>query len=237
MLLERIAAEKRRLVEAGEIRKPKKLPPIGPDEVPFEVPEGWAWVHIGEITSKIGSGSTPRGGKRAYISEGIKFLRSQNVWNDGLRLDDVAHIPQKVHARMSGTAVKSGDVLLNITGASIGRSALVPDDFDEGNVSQHVSIVRLVEKAHRGFLHISLVAPFFQDFIFRVQVGISREGLSKARLSELVVPLPPLPEQRRIVAKVDRLMALCDELEANLTRARTKSENLAASVVHHLSAA
>ncbi|HYR07104.1 MAG TPA: restriction endonuclease subunit S, partial [Longimicrobium sp.] len=168
---------------------------------------------------------------------GVKFLRSQNVWNKGLRLGDVAHVPANVHRQMSGTAIEPGDVLLNITGASIGRSAVVPDDFDEGNVSQHVSIVRPVDRETRRFLHICFIAPFFQSFIYQAQVGISREGLSKARLAELPVPLPPLPEQRRIAAKVDELMALCDELEARQQRRVLLRTRLNRSALHHLTAA
>src|SRR5207247_2217934 len=104
--------------------------------VPFSLPDGWAWVRLAQICSKTGSGSTPRGGKAIYQKTGIAFLRSQNVHNDGLRLDYVVYISPETHAKMAGTAVRSDDLLLNITGGSIGRCCRVATDFAEANVSQ-----------------------------------------------------------------------------------------------------
>ena len=106
-------------------------------------------------------------GKAIYQEAGIKFIRSQNVWNNGLSLQNVAYIPLKIHERMNGTVVKPGDILLNITGASIGRSALVPDDFDEGNVSQHVAIIRLIDNTLSYYLHLCLISPFIKNKIKR----------------------------------------------------------------------
>ena len=107
--------------------------------------------------------------QECYKSSGVAFLRSQNVWNHGIRLNDVAYIDRTIHERMSGTHVAPGDILLNITGASIGRTALVPDSFTEGNVSQHVAIVRLYDKAIRRFVHLSMTV-LFQSPIMDVQV-------------------------------------------------------------------
>jgi len=106
-------------------------------DVPFEIPSNWIWAPLGNICSKTGSGSTPRGGKSVYQRDGVPFLRSQNVYNDGLRLDDVAYISSQTHERMSATAVVGGDLLLNITGGSIGRCCLVPNGLGQANVSQH----------------------------------------------------------------------------------------------------
>jgi type I restriction enzyme S subunit len=132
----------------------------------------------------------------------------------------VAFIDAKTHEKMSGTWVEPGDVLLNITGASIGRCSVVPSDFDIANVSQHVAIVRLADKDLTRFLHLCICSPYFQKTIMAVQVGVSREGLSMKRLQDFLVPLPPLAEQKRIVARVDQLMALIDQLEAKQNRKR-----------------
>ncbi|USE35524.1 restriction endonuclease subunit S [Endozoicomonas sp. SCSIO W0465] len=128
-LLERIAAEKAQLVKEGKIKKQKPLPPIVEDEKPFKLPNGWSFVRLGDLTSKMGSGSTPRGGKSAYVDNGIPFLRSQNVWNDGLDLSDIAYITVETHVKMENTRVIPGDVLLNITGASLGRTVVFPPDL------------------------------------------------------------------------------------------------------------
>ena len=225
-LLKRIAKEKARLDLKHEVS------PLVADEIPFVLQRGWSWSRIGEICSKTGSGSTPRGGQAVYKSMGIPFLRSQNVYDDGLRLDDVAYIDAATHARMGGTAVKPRDLLLNITGGSMGRCCRVPDVFGEANVSQHVAIIRTAWPGIEDFLHRLVLSPYFQAFIFDEQTGAGRGGLPKNRMDRIAVALPPLAEQRRIVAKVDELMALCDRLEAQLKTTQTESRRLLEATLH-----
>lgn len=213
-LLKKIRAEKDRLIAEGKIKRDKPLAEIADEEKPFELPEGWEWVRLNALLQKIGAGSTPLGGKEVYVSTGVKFLRSQNVWNEGLRLEGVAYIPPATHAKMSGTVVVANDLLFNITGASIGRCAVVPSYFDEANVSQHVTILRTVIPALNAFLHKVLVSRHVQQTVMDVQVGVSREGLSIAKLGQFLIPVPPLVEQSRIVTRVEELMQFCDALEA-----------------------
>lgn len=198
---------------------------VKPEEIPFELPEHWTWSRVGEICLQTGSGSTPRGGKSAYVDEGILFLRSQNVYDEGLRLSDVAFIPIETHQKMARTAVRANDILLNITGGSIGRCALVPSNFDTANVSQHVSIVRCGLAGFQNYLHLVIRSPYFQKFIFDEQNGAGREGLPKKKMDLIPIPLPPDQTQYDIVAKVDELMALCDRLEeARKTREETRDK-------------
>ena len=208
-LLEEITSEKTRLGAAGNTKK-KSSPET--KDAPFRLPSGWAWSTIGSICSKTGSGSTPKGGKGAYKESGVVFLRSQNVYDDGLRLKEVAYIDSATHQRMAGTAVKPSDLLLNITGGSIGRCCIVTKDLGDANVSQHVAIVRTAIDGPQRFLHCLIRSPYFQAFIFDEQTGAGRGGLPKNRMDRIPVALPPLAEQNRIVAKVDELMALCDPL-------------------------
>lgn len=213
VLLKQIAIEKACLGEAGTLKKQKPLPQVAKEEQPFEVPTGWEFIRLGTITNKIGSGSTPRGGKSAYVPSGIPFLRSQNVWNYGLDMDDVAYISHETHEKMSNTVVQENDILLNITGASLGRCAIYPEEIGEANVSQHVTIIRPTNPAIRQYLHYCILSPYTQALVWGRQVGMAREGLSKKVLEQFEIPLPPLSEQHRIVSKVDELMALCDRLE------------------------
>ena len=224
-LLKRIAGEKLRLKVRHHVK------PLSTDEIPFSLPVGWLWSRIGELCTKTGSGSTPRGGKNVYKKVGVPFLRSQNVYNDGLRLDDVAYIEPDVHARMAGTAVRSRDILLNITGGSMGRCCFVPDEFSEANVSQHVSIIRPAVSEMADFLQQLVLSPYFQAFIFDEQTGAGRGGLPKYKMDRIVVAVPPLAEQRRIVAKVDELMTLCDRLEASLDTVDTGRHYLLESLL------
>ena len=225
-LLKRIEAEKQQLIAEKKIKKEKPLPAIEEDEIPYELPESWVWCSMGQIAEKLGAGSTPSGGKSAYVSEGVMFFRSQNIHNYYLKLDDVALITELIHEKMKGTKVKSKDILLNITGGSIGRCALVPDNFTTANVSQHVAIVRMIEPEIRKYIHHYIISPNFQDRIMDVQVGVSREGLSMSKLKTFPTPLPPLEEQKVIVEKVNSLMALCDELEKQIETSQIQIEQL-----------
>lgn len=226
-LLKRIQSEKQTLIAEGKLKKEKPLPPITKEEKPFDLPTGWEWIRLGVLLTKIGAGSTPLGGKQVYLNEGIPFLRSQNVWDDGLNLEDVAFISKETHDKMSGTHVRGNDLLFNITGGSIGRCAIVPPDFIAGNVSQHVTIIRLLQSGLLPFIHNVLISEYVQKTVMDVQVGVSREGLSISKLSQFLVPIPPIDEQHRIVAKVDELMALCDELKSKITLANQTKITLA----------
>ncbi|MFC4994243.1 restriction endonuclease subunit S [Rubritalea tangerina] len=212
-LIERISAKKDELIKSKLIKKTKPLPNLTPKDHPFIKPKGWEFIRLGDLTSKLGSGSTPRGGKQAYTDTGIIFLRSQNIWNDGIRLQDIAYIPESTHDSMSNTKVRPHDVLLNITGASLGRSTIFPEHLETANVSQHVTIIRLLDNEMARFVHTGILAPMVQRLVWGRQVGMAIEGLSKKVLELFEFPLPPLAEQKRIVAKVDELMALCDQLE------------------------
>ena len=236
VLLKRIRAEKDRLIAEGKIKRDKPLAVIAEEEKPFEVPAGWEWVRLNALLQKIGAGSTPRGGKEVYTQTGIKFLRSQNVWDDGLRLAGVAFIKPETHARMAGTVVAPNDLLFNITGASIGRCAVVPSDFDEANVSQHVTIVRTVLPVLNEFLHKVLVSRHVQQTVMDEQVGVSREGLSIAKLGQFLIPLPPLAKQSRIVTRVEELMRLCDALETKGQLEATQHAQLVSTLLGQLTA-
>jgi type I restriction enzyme, S subunit len=230
-LLKKIAAEKAQLIKEGKIKKEKPLPEITEEEKPFELPSGWEYARLGNLTSRLGSGSTPRGGQSAYVESGVIFLRSQNVWNDGLKLNDTAFISEETHRKMDNTHVFPGDVLLNITGASLGRSTIFPEELVTANVSQHVTIIRLIESDMRRFFHLGILSPLVQKLVWGRQVGMAIEGLSKKVLEQFEYPVPPLAEQHRIVAKVDELMALCDALKTNLQRAQTTQLALADALV------
>lgn len=208
VLLERIKQEKSKTLK----NKKSAIPSDISDDVPFEVPEGWCWTIVKNICSKIGSGSTPRGSN--YSNEGIPFFRSQNIYNEGLVYDDIKYISEETHLSMIGTEVKANDILLNITGGSLGRCAVVPNDFKRGNVSQHVCILRTIEVLP-SYLHSFIISDFFSDTM--ILSGSGREGLPKYSLEAMPIPLPPLSEQKRIVAEIEKWFAIIDELEENAT--------------------
>ena len=202
VLLERIRAEKERLVKEGKIKKSKATKTSDTphyENVPFEIPSSWEWTTVENICSKIGSGSTPKGSN--YASEGIFFFRSQNVYNDGVVLEDIKYISEEVHQSMIGTEVLPNDLLLNITGGSLGRCAIVPNEIDRGNVSQHVCILRPII-VNAEYLHIFILSSFFAKTM--KITGSGREGLPKYNLEKMLLPIPPIEEQTRIIHELNK---------------------------------
>jgi type I restriction enzyme S subunit len=236
VLLERIEAEKQRLFEEGKISKPKSLPPISEDDVPFAVPQGWVWVRMGGLSYKITDGAhkTP-----TYVPAGVPFISVKDFSGGFLDFSNTRFISPEEHRELYKRCdPKRGDILLGRIG-TLGKPVVVDTD-QEFSLFVSVGLIRLAGGfISPAFVRDVLDSPHAQCEFDRIKVGgaTHTNKLNLGDLQEILIPLPPLPEQRRIVDKVDELMALCDELEAKLTRARTKAEHLASAVVHHLTAA
>jgi type I restriction enzyme S subunit len=184
-----------------------------------DVPGHWEVTRLGFLCFKIGSGKTPSGGGEAYLSEGITFIRSQNVYDDGLRLDDVVYVSEETDAEQSWSRVLPGDILLNITGASLGRTCLVPSVFDRANVNQHVCILRLASAASRTFIAMVLKSSGMKSQFDSAQNGAAREGLNFAQISKLALAVPPQIEQDAIVRHLETELLKFDTLTAEAQRA------------------
>ncbi|MEO7046832.1 MAG: restriction endonuclease subunit S, partial [Ferruginibacter sp.] len=182
------------------------LKSLGKNEGPFKVPKDWLWCTLGEISEKIGAGSTPKGGKSVYVDEGVFFLRSQNIKNNIIDFSDAVMITDEVHNKMKGTQVLKDDILLNITGASIGRSAILNENNIAANVSQHVAIIRLINAKLNKYVQLYISSPIFKEEIERVQTGISREGLSMRELQKLQIPICSYAQQDQIIKKIDSFL-------------------------------
>lgn len=196
-----------------------QLVPSGIDWI-GDVPKGWNVVKLSLLTTKIGSGSTPTGGANVYVNEGVKFLRSQNVYFEGLDLSDVAHITDEIDEEMKGTRVKPGDVLLNITGGSIGRCYYVDASLGRANVNQHVSIIR-PSKIETKYLKYYLQSFAGQNQVSQLQTGGNREGLSAAALSNFKILYPAKDEQHTIAEYLD---TKCGEIDRLIETKRQKIE-------------
>ena len=207
-----------------------KLVPSGIDWI-GEIPEGVKLVKLSMITSKIGSGSTPRGGSSIYVKEGIKFLRSQNVYCEGFDLSDVAYITEEIDEEMSGTRVRNGDVLLNITGGSIGRCYYVDETLGRANVNQHVSIIRPT-KIETKYLKYYLQSECGQLQIALLQTGGNREGLSAAALSQFTIIYPLKEEQHAIASYLDEKCYEIDKLIAVKQQKIEKLKDYKKSVIY-----
>ena len=172
-----------------------------------EFTEEWKETKIGDITSKVGSGVTPKGGSAVYKTSGHLFIRSQNVGNGCFLLDDVAYIDEATHKKQINTELKDGDVLLNITGASIGRTTVVNKNVEGGNVNQHVCIIRLLEDYSPNYICNYLLSYGGQKQIDSFQTGGNREGLNFEQIRSIKFFIPSFREQSKIAS----LLSLLEE--------------------------
>jgi type I restriction enzyme S subunit len=208
---ELLAMRKQQLAELNNLIKSTFYDMFG-DPVANE--KGWFIENLMDITTKIGSGATPKGGKESYQDEGISLIRSMNVHNGMFKYDQLAHIDDEQAKQLNNVTVKENDILINITGASVARSCIVPNDVLPARVNQHVSIVRLKEeKASSEYINNMFTSNSFQTQLLSIggAGGATREAITKQQLQELVFPLPPLPLQSQfstIVTKIEEQKTL-----------------------------
>jgi type I restriction enzyme S subunit len=158
-----------------------------------EIPNGWSHKTLAQLTDKIGSGSTPRGGKEVYLEEGVALIRSQNVYDSLFVWDGLARISDDAATQLKGVTVQEEDVLLNITGASILRTCVVEPDALPARVNQHVAIIRAKVGVPPHFIHMHLLRPDIKNYLLGLNAGASREAITKAHIESLTL-LTPSPE-------------------------------------------
>ena len=158
----------------------------------------WKIKKLEQITEKINSGKTPLGGESVYTSDGILFIRSQNVNDNRLTLENSTFISEEINATMKNSVVKPKDILLNITGASLGRSCVVPASFTIGNVNQHVCIIRINSNNEPYFIQPILASDKGQNVFNNLQTGSGREGLNFQSIKGISLYFPTLQEQTKI---------------------------------------
>jgi len=229
-LLDEIQAEKERLIKEGKIKSQKALEPIKESEVPFKVPEGWVWCRLDEVCNKISDGfhHTP-----TKLLEGIRYISATHINNGWIDWDSNIFVDKKEYLELyRKTRQGYGDILVVNRGAGCGDAAIV--DIKEQFCFQNAAIIGFNKQSiYEKFMLIFWIfskKTFLEKFI----QGGAQPMLSNKLLSTHMISLPPLSEQKRIVAKVDSLMALCDQLNENLLNKGKSSENLLNAVVSHL---
>lgn len=207
----------------------KELPPIKPEEIPFEIPENWVWCRLGEIVNLVTSGS--RDWAKYYSSEGEVFVRMGNLSRDSynLKMDKIQYVNPPKNQEGNRTRLEADDILISITG-EVGNLGLIPKDFGEAYINQHTALVRL-NKA----IVVKYVCNLFLSRTLQEQFKSPQRGMKNSfRLSDidyLLIPLPPLAEQNRIVQKLDELMQYCNELEASIKQSESQNEKLLQQVL------
>lgn len=180
----------------------------------------------------IGAGSTPKGGRSIYIHSGIPFIRSQNVLHYSLNLDDVVYITDEINEKMSRTQTQINDVLLNITGASIGRCTYIPDSLEQANVNQHVCIIRTKPNLLYKYLSLYLNSPAIQHLDYKWSSGATREALTISQIKSIPLPVCSLEEQEFIVSELESQHTILEHIKKTLEKKIDQIQMLKQSVLN-----
>ncbi|HCH4038081.1 TPA: restriction endonuclease subunit S [Vibrio parahaemolyticus] len=217
-LLKRIAEEKAQLVKEKKIKKQKALPPIAEDEKPFELPSGWEWCRLDDICFGITSGSTPPK-VNFNESEGIPYLKVYNIREQKI---DFEYKPQFVDndchkTKLARSVLYPGDVVMNIVGPPLGKIAIIPDTYPEWNCNQAITFFRPIVPQLNKYIYTYLTAGSFLDSIELIGTA-GQDNISVTKSRSILLPTPPLGEQKRIVNKVHELFLLCNSLKMRLRK-------------------
>ncbi|MBU1657694.1 restriction endonuclease subunit S [bacterium] len=163
-------------------------------------------ISLQDITTKIGSGATPKGGEGSYFESGISLIRSQNIYDNKFIDKGLAFINEEQAKKLNNVTVQKDDILFNITGASIARCCIVDDSYLPARVNQHVSIIRTNDKVIPQFLQKVLISNVYKTQLLEIgKSATSREAITKLQLEEFKVPLPSPEEQKKIVAQIETI--------------------------------
>jgi type I restriction enzyme S subunit len=228
-LLEKIKAEKAQLIAEKKIKKEKPLAPITKEEIPFEIPDHWAWCRLGEI-AYITSGSTPS--KESFVESGIPYLKMYNLRNQKI---DFFYKPQYIKEEVHNGQLKrcraySGDVIMNIVGPPLGKIAIIPDSIAECNFNQAAVLIRPLFKSMNFFIFWYLNEMSEIKSIDTKGVA-GQANISVTQSHNMKITLPPLHEQEQIVAKLEELMGFCDGLEQSIKESQEYNEMLLQQVL------
>lgn len=193
----------------------------------------WMPTTLKELTTKIGSGATPRGGQKSYKSEGISLVRSMNVHDWEFKNHNLAFINDKQARDLDGVTLQEDDVLINITGASIARCCIFPKTYLPARVNQHVSIIRpKKELLDPKFLNLLLTSkPYKNQLLLTGEQGATRQAITKAQIESFRISIPPIPTQQSIVRKLDDLRAETQKLEAVYQKKLSDLDELKKSIL------
>lgn len=214
-LYQQIQAEKQVLIERGEVYREKELSNISDDEIPFDIPNSWTWCKLGELTKTITKGSSPKWQGVSYTDKehGILFVTSENVGAEQLLLSKEKYVGKGFNAMHPASILQKGDLLTNIVGASIGRTAVFDLDVADANINQAVCIIRLVNQNIADYVLKFLNSAVAIEMMTKKSVDSARANLSLTSVTNLLIPLPPLAEHKRIVSKLEEILPLCERLK------------------------
>jgi len=210
----------------NKAKKEKTLPEITEEEIPFDIPENWCWCKLGELTEIITKGSSPSWQGINYADEGILFVTSENVGDEELLLSKRKFLEPKFNEIQPRSILQKGDILTNIVGASIGRTAIFDMDINNANINQAVALIRLKNKQLNSYIVKVLNSKTIKEQMTDNTVNTARANISLTTVENFKIPLPPLAEQKRIVAALEKFMPLIEEYGKKETELKAFNEQI-----------
>lgn len=205
-LLKEIQAEKEKLIKEKKIKKEKPLPEIEADEIPFEIPKNWMWVRLGEIVSVFGGKRIPKGTKLQDTPTKYRYIRVADMEYNTVNIPSVKYISEEIYKKIKRYTISDQDVYITVAG-TIGKVGTIPHELNNANLTENAN--KLVPyNLNKEFLCNILKSPFGKAQIEKNITRVSQPKLAIKRIERFVIPLPPLAEQKRIVAKLDELLPL-----------------------------
>lgn len=214
-LLKEIQAEKARLVAEGKVKKSETLPAVKDEEKPFQIPKGWEWVRLGEV-GEMQTGTTPETKDQSNYGKFIPFIGPGDIKNYKIEYNENGLSENGLE---KGRLIKANSIMIVCIGGSIGKVALNDRDV---SCNQQINTITPYNLIFNRYIFYSVDSPYFQRIILDNAGGSATPIINKLKLSKITISLPPLAEQKRIVEKVDQLMALCDDLEERIEKAEEK---------------
>lgn len=210
-LFAQIQEEKQRLIVEKKIKKEKPLPEITDDEKPFDIPENWKWVKLGEIVTVLGGKRIPAGRQLTTENTGYKYIRVSDMKDGTVLTDELLYVPSDIFPSIARYIIHKEDVYITVAG-TIGRVGKIPEEIDGANLTENAD--RLVFSIlEQNWLIKCLESNIVQSQIVNVTTKVGQPKLAIKRIQELIIPLPPLAEQKRIVAKIEELLPYIDRYE------------------------
>lgn len=203
------------------------------EEQPYPLPEGWKWVRLGSLAVTISKGTTPKGGKEAYLPSGVSFLRVENIHEDGTILhENIAHVSPEQHLNfLKRSILEAGDVLISIAG-TLGRTGIVREIDLPMNTNQAVSFVRLQKGISNKYIRHFINSPASQQLLLAQTKVTSIPNLTLEIINKCPIPLPPLDEQERIVTRIESLFTKLDEAKKKAEAVLESYETRKAAILH-----
>lgn len=215
-LLAQIKAEKEQLIKDKKIKKEKPLPEITEDEIPFDIPESWEWVRLGDIVSVYGGKRIPVGTKLLDVDTGHKYIRVADMKDGSVKTDDIKYITEEIYQKIKQYYISSDDIYITVAG-TIGKVGVVPEELNMANLTENADKL-VFNNLDKIFLCAMLNSNVVQYQIREATTQVGQPKLAIARIQKLVVPLPPLAEQKRIVAKIEELLPYIEQYDKAYTK-------------------